>query len=75
MSSEILVAIIGFMGTAFGSCIGAISTARLTNHRLEQLEKKFDSCPIKSERIALLEQRSEDHEKRIAKLERKAEED
>lgn len=75
MSSEILVAIIGFIGTAFGSCMGAVSTARLTNYRLEQLEKKFDNCPIKSERIALLEQRNEEHEKRIAKLEQKAEKD
>lgn len=75
MSSEILVAIIGFIGTAFGSCVGAFSTARLTNYRLEQLERKLDNFPIKSEQIILLEQRSEEHEKRITKLEQKAEKD
>jgi disulfide oxidoreductase YuzD len=75
MSSEILVAIIGFIGTAFGSCMGAVSTVRLTNYRLEQLERKFDNCPIKTERLALLEQRSEEHEKRITKLETKVEKD
>lgn len=75
MSSEILVAIIGFIGTAFGSCMGAVSTARLINYRVEQLEKKFDSCPMKSERLALLVQRSDDHEKRISKLEEKEHKD
>lgn len=72
MSSEILVAIIGFIGTAFGSCMGAVSTARLTNYRLEQLERKFDACPIKSERIALLEQRSDEHEKTYHKTRTKS---
>ena len=75
MSSEILVAIIGFIGTAFGSCMVAVSTARLTNYRLAQLEKKFDDCPIKSERLAILEQRGDEHEKRITRLEAKAEKD
>ncbi len=73
MSSEILVAIMGFMGTVFGSCLGAVSSAKLTNYRLSQLEHKLDNCPINAERISLMEQRSEEHEKRITKLEAKIE--
>lgn len=71
MSSEILVAILGFLGTLFGSGMGAFTASRLTNYRLGQLEKKIDVLSDKSERIALLEQRSEDYDKRLNKLEAK----
>lgn len=71
MSSEILVAILGFLGTLFGSGMGAFTVSRLTNYRLDQLEKKIDILFVKSERIALLEQRSEDYDKRLNKLEAK----
>lgn len=71
MSSEILVAILGFLGTLFGSCAGALASSRLTNYRLEQVEKKVDAISTNKDRIIVIEQRINDYEKRIEKLESK----
>ena len=71
MTSEVVVALVSLAGTAVGSGCGAFASSRLTNYRLEQLEKKFDTFSNNTERIALLEQRSNDHDKRISKLEEK----
>ena len=71
MSSEILVAILGFLGTLFGSCAGAVASSRLTNYRLEQVEKKVDAISTNKDRIIVIEQRINDYEKRIEKLESK----
>lgn len=71
MASEVIVAFVSLAGTAIGSGCGAFASSRLTNYRLEQLEKKFDTFSNNTERIALLEQRSNDYDKRISKLEEK----
>lgn len=71
MSSEVLVAILGFIGTLIGSGFGAIASSRLTNYRLEQVENKVSALSDNVQRIALLEKRSDDYEKRIDKLEDK----
>lgn len=71
MSSEVLVAILGFIGTLIGSGFGALASSRLTNYRLEQVENKVSELSDNVQRIALLEKRSDDYEKRIDKLEDK----
>ena len=71
MSSEVLVAILGFIGTLIGSGFGALASSRLTNYRLEQVENKVSALSDNVQRIALLEKRSDDYEKRIDKLENK----
>lgn len=71
MSSEVLVAILGFIGTLIGSGFGAIASSRLTNYRLEQVENKVSALSDNVQRIALLEKRSDDYEKRLDKLEDK----
>lgn len=71
ISSDVVIALLSLTGTAIGSGCGAIASSRLTNYRLEQLEKKIDTCPNSIERIALLEQRSNDYDKRITRLEEK----
>lgn len=71
MPNEIIVALLGFAGTAVGSSVGAFASSRLTNYRLEQVEKKLDSMSNSTTRITILEERSNDHEKRIGKLEEK----
>ena len=67
MSETIIVAIIGFLGAVIGSAIGVVASAKLTNYRLEQLEKKVQLHNNVIERMyelekkeALLEQRIED---------------
>lgn len=42
MSEEIITALIGVAGSGIGSLIGIICNTKLTNYRLEQLEKKVD---------------------------------
>ncbi len=42
MSSEIMVAIISFCGMVVGSISGMVISAKLTNFRLAQLEKKVE---------------------------------
>ena len=71
MSSEVLVAFLGFIGTLFGSCAGAFASSRLTNYRLEQVEKKVDNLNENTSRIIVIEQRINSYEKRIDKLETK----
>ena len=67
MSETIIVAIIGFLGAVIGSATGVVASAKLTNYRLEQLEKKVQLHNNVVERMyelekqeALLEQRVED---------------
>ena len=55
MSETIVIAIIGFLGTSLGSILGVIASARLTNYRLEQLEKKVNLHNNVIERVYELE--------------------
>lgn len=40
--TTIILGIISFLGTVIGTFAGIITSAKLTNYRLEQLEKKVD---------------------------------
>lgn len=63
MPSDILqIFISGFFSLA-GAGVGVIATSKLTNYRLEQLEKKVDKLSENNQRIALLEQRMSHYEK------------
>ena len=63
MPVEILnVFISGFFSLA-GAGIGVLATSKLTNYRLEQLEKKVDKLSENDQRLALLEQRMNQYEK------------
>ncbi len=42
MTVEIIVALIGLLGSAAGSLIGILINSKLSNYRIEQLEKKVD---------------------------------
>ena len=55
MTGEIIVAVLSFGGTIIGSVAGVIASTRLTNYRLEQLEKKVDKHNNLVERMALAE--------------------
>lgn len=67
MTEAVIVAIIGFLGAVIGSGLGVLASAKLTNYRLEQLEKKVNLHNNVIERVynlernhAVLEQRVED---------------
>ena len=42
MSDTIIIALISLLGTLGGTLGGILETSKLTNYRLEQLEKKVD---------------------------------
>lgn len=55
MSTEVLVAVLSFAGTAIGSIVGIIMANRLIAYRLAQLEKKVEKHNSVVERTALVE--------------------
>lgn len=78
LTSEIILTLISFAGTVIGSLAGVFATSRLSNYRIEQLEKKVDKHNNLVERVFKLEQtetvinnkiKTADH--RIADLESK----
>ena len=59
MQTEIIVALIGLGGSAIGSFIGVLINSKLSNYRIEQLEKKVDKHNNLIERMFNLEGRVE----------------
>ena len=57
MSETILVAVVSLVGTLGGSLFGVLASARLTNFRLEQLEKKVENFGEFIETTYMLEKR------------------
>lgn len=56
MSDVVIVAIISFIGTVVGSLFGVLAANKLTNYRVEELEKKVDKHNTVIERVVILEQ-------------------
>lgn len=68
--SEIVVAVISLLGTLGGSLGGILVSSKLTNYRIEQLEKKVDKhnhfaekIPIINEQIKVINHRLDDLER------------
>lgn len=55
MSDTVLVALIGLAGSGIGSVVGVMASAKLTQYRLEQLEKKVQAHNNLIERTYKLE--------------------
>lgn len=66
MPNEILISLISAVSSLLGAGIGAWSASKLTNYRLEQLEKKVDALAHTEKRLSLLEQRLVLYEKEKA---------
>lgn len=56
MSEPIIIALIGVVGSLLGSLIGVLISSKLTQYRLEQLEKKVDKHNNVVERMYNLEE-------------------
>ena len=56
MNSEIIVSLVTLAGSALGTLVGIIINSKLTNYRIEQLEKKQDKHNEVIERVYHLEQ-------------------
>ena len=55
MDTTVIVALITFAGSALGTIGGIFINSKLTNYRIEQLEKKVDKHNNVIERVFLLE--------------------
>lgn len=69
MPSEIIVAILSLIGTALGTCAGIYKSAKLTNYRISQLEKKVDKHNKFAERIPVIEEKIKVANNRLDDLE------
>lgn len=55
MTSEIIVALLGLLGTFLGSLLGVVAAGKLTQYRLAQLEEKVNKHNNLIERTYILE--------------------
>lgn len=51
MSETLIVAILSFIGTCVGSIAGVLTANKLSNYRIEQLEKKVEKHNSVVERV------------------------
>ena len=65
MSDAVVVALIGLGGSALGSLFGVLVSSKLTQYRLEQLEKRVEAHNTLIERTYRLEERTEVQEEKI----------
>lgn len=70
MDSEIIVAILGLVGTLSGSFLGVMTSSKLTNYRLKQLEEKVNKHNGLIERTYKLEGEMRECEHDIEDLKR-----
>jgi len=69
MDNTIIVSIISLAGTLLGSLCGVLASQRLTQHRLQELEKKVDKHNHLVERMAVAEKEIRVANHRIEDLE------
>jgi hypothetical protein len=69
MTEAAFIAIISLIGTLGGTFGGILTSARLTNYRIEQLEKKVEQHNNFAQRIPVLEEKIKVEEHRIEDLE------
>lgn len=65
MSSEILIAILSFLGTALGSVVSIMTANALTNYKIEELTKKVEKHNGVIDRVYKLEERAEVMDEKI----------
>lgn len=69
MSENVTIALITLVGSGLGSLVGILTSAKLTNYRIEQLEKKVDKHNNVMERTLVLEEKMKVANHRIEDLE------
>lgn len=69
MSNELLVAIVGLIGSLCGSIIGVVGSAKVLTYRVAQLEEKLkkqcENCTVMDGRVDKLEEKQAVMEERI----------
>lgn len=68
MAPEIVVALMSLAGTLSGSLLGVITSNRLTNYRIAQLEEKVNKHNNLVERMVVVEQSTKSAHHRLDEL-------
>ena len=68
--NEIIIAVLSLLGTIIGSLSGVLAANRLTNYRIQELEKKVDKHNTVIERTYRLEEMMKVANNRLSDLER-----
>lgn len=74
MTAEIIVGVLSLCGTGMGTLAGIVTSSKLTNYRLEQLEEKVNKHNNVIERVFNLEKENAIQNEKIKELEKKQEE-
>lgn len=69
MTEQIIVALIAFLGTLLGTLGGILASSKLTNYRIEQLEKKVDKHNNFAEKIPVMKNDIDNLTTRVEHLE------
>ena len=79
MDTSVVISILSLIGTLSGSFGGILVSSKLTNYRIEQLEKKVDRhnsfaerMPVMEEQITVVNHRLEDLEHEVQRPHSKA---
>lgn len=79
MDTSVVISILSLIGTLSGSFGGILVSSKLTNYRIEQLEKKVDRhnsfaerMPVMEEQIKVVNHRLEDLEHEVQRPHSKA---
>ena len=70
MNKEILIALISFLGTMMGTLGGIVASAKLTNYRISELEKKVELHNNFARRVPIIEEKIKVINHRLSDLER-----
>lgn len=73
MSTEVLVAVLSLVGTAVGSIAGILAANRLSNYRIQQLEKKVDEHNNYARRLPVVEEEIKELNRRMNIVEKELE--
>ena len=68
--NEIIIAVLSLLGTIIGSLSGVLAANRLTNYRIQELEKKVEKHNTVIERTYRLEEMMKVANNRLSDLER-----
>lgn len=75
MNAEIVIALLSLAGTLIGSLSGVLAANRLTNYRIQELEKKVEKHNTMVERTFRLEEMMKVANNRLYDLERHEEQE
>ncbi len=70
MANELMIAGISLIGTVIGSLSGIVISNKLTNYRIEQLEKKVEKHNNLCERMIVVEQSTKSAHHRLDDIEK-----